>query len=184
MTLWATSPSHRGYRGDRVRETPSGAALVAGKGGRAALPCWEGDLRWLTKWELCCQHWTAAVKVPAVTLRRVSSVQVIDDFETWQIYWCPESLQPLRVFIVCLIISWVAKTDVVAANNSERNGANDERNNTCPHWSNAGLCTAEQRNFFAAKGSNTCFLYIMRFAGDDWFGKKLKSPVAMFLTDW
>lgn len=141
----------------------AGAVLVAEKGGRAVLPCWEGDLGWLVQWGLCCQHWAAAVKVPAVTLRRVSSVHVIDDFEMWQIYWCPESLQPLRVFIVYLIISRVAKTDVAAANNRERNGANDEHNNTLPHWSKAAAMHC-RTIFFFPKGPNTCFLYIAGFA--------------------
>lgn len=96
-----------------------------------------GDLEWLVQWELCCQHWGAAVKFPAVTLRRVSSLHVIDGFEKWQIYWCPDSLQPLRRLIVYLIISWTAKTDAVAADNRERNGANDECSNTSPHWTKA-----------------------------------------------
>lgn len=96
-----------------------------------------GDLEWLVQWELCCQHWGAAVKFPAVTLRRVSSLHVIDDFEKWQIYWCPDSLQPPRRLIVYLIISWTAKTDAVAADNRERNGANDECSNTSPHWTKA-----------------------------------------------
>lgn len=163
MAPRATSTSHWGYRGVPVRESPRRSSAVAGKGGQAALPCWVGDLGSLVQWGLCWQHWAAAVKVPAVMLRRVSSVHVIDDLEMWQIYWCPESLQPLRVFIVYLIISWVAKTDVVAANNRERNGANDERNNTSPHWSKADAMHCRTA-FFFPKGSNTCFLYIAGFA--------------------
>lgn len=135
------------------------AALVAGKG---ELPHWVGEV---TCSDLCngnCAASTgaAAVKFPAVTLRRVSSLHVIDDFEKWQIYWCPESLQPLRMFIVYLIIPWVAKTDVVAADNRERNEPNDECSNTSPHWIKAASVHCGTA-FFYPKGSNTYFLYIV-----------------------
>lgn len=68
------------------------------------------------------------------------------------------------MFTIYLIISQVAKTDVVAANNRERNGANDEHNNTSPHWSKAAAMHSRIAIFFP-KGSNTNFLYIVGFAG-------------------
>lgn len=159
MRPWATSQLHWGYMELEIGRGFAAAAMVAGKG---ELPQWVGEVTWsdFVQWELCCQHRAAAVKFPAVTLRRVSSLHVIDDFEKWQIYWCPESLQPLRMFIVYLIIPWVAKTDVVAADNRERNGANDECSNTSPHWTKTASMHCGTA-FFCPKGCNTYFLYIV-----------------------
>lgn len=86
MRTWATSLLHWGYMETKLGKAFAAAALVAGKG---ELPHWVGKVTWsdlgTVQWELCCQLWAAAVKFPAVTLRRVSSLHVIDDFEKWQI---------------------------------------------------------------------------------------------------
>lgn len=157
----AISPLYRGYRGARYRESP----CISSGGG------WE-------RWASCparLGRWPGEACAVGTVLPALSSCchgpccdAGKSQFFTWNWwFWNVTDIlmpwEPWRVFRVYLIISWVAKTDVVVANNRERNGANDECNNTSPHWRKAVAMYCRTAFFFFfsfSKGSNIHSGYI------------------------